>query len=858
MSKKTSDKETITGLFRAEASEWLETALESTEAQSLAFEKPQERPVLPGTQPAPEKEQRAYWRTLRAFFRSGKGGGLPVEEGGFQPYPALLSPFWNRTFTQRDYPCWVDDSAGEGTPFYALPEFLKVQTGKMAPEKEQARILKDNLLRLEGIIREKLRYADEAFKAFPVFEEALKDLETQLSIEGPEGKAFSDDLTRLRRQLPKEGVLIPFSPNAPLHLLGILLQRQLKRSREVIRSDINRLKNQLKDILAVEQEKSPESHSPEHLHSALDFADSFLNFDELASVMPSGGSEVMPEERHRRIEKILGTLKEADKLLFHHEAYVICGEKRDPDRKIDWQHSFPAFDVRAAAAGHLSSTLSDVFDEVMDKAADVFAAIRIGKLEVDNNYSPEIHADFFAHFDWRSFDEQELAACPPVLLLTDAQTILEKELDDFSRLMASNRPVKLLVEKSDRATLSSGNIVFRQELGALAIAHRNTFVLQSAIVRPHYLHEGFIRGLATDAPSIFHLLSPLAGKDTSNSPDLWSSAAVEGREFPGFIFDSRQGPKWGSRFDIQNNPAPDANWPVHQLTVQNEEGEETTLTLPFTFADFAAQDLRFASYFHLVPPRYWTKDLVPLADYLELSGEEVLSKVPYIWLMHKDNHLRRAAVAWPLVLICQERLDFWHFLQENAGVHSYHVEQATERVRQQLEAAAEEKISAMQAAFEKELGTAREESARSAMEKLANVLLDLDTADILTGSPTPPPAPETSETPTEPREEPAEKPEAEAAAAPEPEEMEEELSLGEAWIETPLCTSCNECIDTNSKIFQYNAEKQAFVADPKGGPFADIVKAAELCPVKIIHPGAPQNPEEPNLEEWVKRAEPLQ
>jgi ferredoxin len=857
MSKKTSDKETITGLFREEAAEWLEKTADGVGEPLQPFGKQLERPVLPTAKPAPEKEQRAYWRTLRAFFRSGKGGGLPTGKDGFQPYPALLSPFWKRTYTQRDYPCWVNDSSMGDALFYTLPDFLKDQIEKLAPEEGQARVLKDNLLRLEGIIREKLRYADEAFKARPALEEALEELEAQLSIRGEEGKAFSDDIVRLRRQLPREGVLIPFSPHAPLHLLAVIIQRQLKQARKAVREDIAGLINKLNDILAVEQEKSPESHSPEHLHSALDFADSFLNFEELSSVLPSGGSETMPEERHQRIEKILETLKEAGKLLFLRDAYIVCSEERPPAREIDWTHSFPAFAVQKAAAGHLSTTLSDTFDEVMDKAARVFAAIRIGNLEVNNGYTPEMHADFFAHFDWRSFNERELAVCPPVLLVADAQLILEKELDGFSRLLASNRPVKLFVEKSGRtAAASSGSSVFRQELGALAIAHRNTFVLQSAIVKPRYLHQGFTRGLGAAAPALFHLLSPLAGEEMSSTPDLWSSAAVEGREFPGFIFDSQKGPKWGSRFDIQNNPGPEADWPEHQLPVRQDGEKEDTLALPFTFADFAAQDRHFVHDFHLVPPRFWTSDLIPIADYLELSGEEVLTKVPYIWLIDKDNQLQRAAVAWPLVLICQERLDFWHYLQENAGVHSYHVEQATERVRQQLEAAAEEKITAMQAAFEKELEAAKEESARSAMEKLAAVLLDLDTTAILADNPAPVDIPKIPEAPAEPAEEKTEK--AEAEPPPAPEEEEEMISLGEAWIETPLCTSCNECIDANSHIFQYNAEKQAFVADPKGGPFADIVKAAEKCPVRIIHPGAPQNPDEPGLEEWVKRAEPFQ
>ena len=77
----------------------------------------------------------------------------------------------------------------------------------------------------------------------------------------------------------------------------------------------------------------------------------------------------------------------------------------------------------------------------------------------------------------------------------------------------------------------------------------------------------------------------------------------------------------------------------------------------------------------------------------------------------------------------------------------------------------------------------------------------------------------------------------------------------DAYIDTPLCTSCNECTQLNSRIFAYNGNKQAEVKDAGAGPFSDIVRAAELCPVHIIHPGKPKNPSEPGLDEWVKRAE---
>ena len=56
-------------------------------------------------------------------------------------------------------------------------------------------------------------------------------------------------------------------------------------------------------------------------------------------------------------------------------------------------------------------------------------------------------------------------------------------------------------------------------------------------------------------------------------------------------------------------------------------------------------------------------------------------------------------------------------------------------------------------------------------------------------------------------------------------------------------------------MFAYNENKQAYIKDPRAGTFQELVKAAELCPAEIIHPGTPLDPDEPDLEKWVKRAE---
>lgn len=81
---------------------------------------------------------------------------------------------------------------------------------------------------------------------------------------------------------------------------------------------------------------------------------------------------------------------------------------------------------------------------------------------------------------------------------------------------------------------------------------------------------------------------------------------------------------------------------------------------------------------------------------------------------------------------------------------------------------------------------------------------------------------------------------------------------GDAYIETPRCSTCNECTRINNRMFAYNENRQAFIKDPDAGTFAELVEAAESCQLSIIHPGKPRNPNEPGLDELVRRAEPFQ
>ncbi|MGB5257318.1 MAG: ferredoxin, partial [Woeseiaceae bacterium] len=150
----------------------------------------------------------------------------------------------------------------------------------------------------------------------------------------------------------------------------------------------------------------------------------------------------------------------------------------------------------------------------------------------------------------------------------------------------------------------------------------------------------------------------------------------------------------------------------------------------------------------------------------------------------------------------------------------------------------------------------RSEAADKVMGQLVDVLMGADLSDMIGGAAPIAKMPSTAGASDGAQVKPADDAEQSAAHVPEP-EPEEELSFDEPWLDTAMCTTCDDCMGINKMMFAYNDNKQAFIRDPKAGTFADLVAAAEICPAKCIHPGKPLDPDEPGLDELIARAEPF-
>lgn len=210
-------------------------------------------------------------------------------------------------------------------------------------------------------------------------------------------------------------------------------------------------------------------------------------------------------------------------------------------------------------------------------------------------------------------------------------------------------------------------------------------------------------------------------------------------------------------------------------------------------------------------------DMVPVHEFIDMDEDEREGRVPYIWAVDGKNRLLRMLLTEELAASCDERRNFWRQLKSLVGFeHALNAERIAGEARAEMA----QKLTSSLLALASSGGAGDLASALSAPAKGNGNGAAAKGNGAHGGN---------------------------GAAEFEP-----------VWVETPECTACDECIEINPKIFAYNDDKQAVIVDPTGGPFKDIVKAAEKCTAGCIHPGTPFNPGEPGVDKLVQRAEKFQ
>ena len=392
-------------------------------------------------------------------------------------------------------------------------------------------------------------------------------------------------------------------------------------------------------------------------------------------------------------------------------------------------------------------------------------------------------------------------------------------------MLSAGLPVKVLIEATDlleEASVGTGHFAFgvrSVRLANTATALGGVFVVQTASSNLYALRERLAKAFAHRGAGLVSVYAG-AGAVGELPPYLTAAAAMESRAFPAFTYDPYAGDNQAARFALEDNPQPEADWPVAPFEYADENLQRVIEETPFTVADFVLCDTRYAGHFARVPRERWNDAMIPADEWLARDPKSVGDAIPYVLAVDPDDVLQRVIVDTRLMQMAARCRTFWHRLQEQGGIHNSHAEILLAREKAKWEQA---KASEERRARRRRPPRARRRPAAAAAQRREAA----PAIHARGGAPTA------------------------APAAP-------ERNPDEAWIETARCPSCNECQNINDKMFKYNENKQAYITDVKLGTYRQMVEAAEVCQVSIIHPGKPWNPNEPGLEELIARAESFQ
>ena len=741
----------------------------------------------------------ARYHEQRLFFSTGRRQGEGVDAiDGLSLRPALLAPYRDLSRLRHDFPLLlIDRGPGAGT-IRSLSSVVDEVVTEIAPRGIEGERLRKYVLRLEREVRD-LVAGGMSGPLSAVWAAAASRLAA------PADPATEALLTLFGERLQLDGAVVGCDRAMPARVLTHAWSTAQAAKSTAFRGTLDRLVVKLSDILRAAYLHSAAGQRPDALRAALGgtHRDAF-DFGMMSKlVVRNAPKDDLPPARRARIEGALAALKSQpffpDPMLAHR-----------PDAPASFAF---AFDNCAAAAA--------AYRERLPKLAEVVKALSIAELEAAGAYVEAEHDAFFDGFDEHALAAEDIALFPDYLVCIPADQAGAPENAGLMDLLSAGLPVKILTEATDlleEAAVGTGHFAFgvrSVRLANTATALGGVFVVQTASSNLYALRDRLAKAFGHRGAALFSVYAG-AGAVGELPPYLTAAAAMESRAFPAFTYDPYAGDNQAVRFSLEDNPQPEADWPVAPFEYADEGLQRITEETPFTVADFVLCDTRYAAHFARVPRERWNGAMIPADEWLARDPKELGDAIPYVLAVDPADVLQRVIVDARLMQTVARTRTFWHRLQEQGGIHNSHADILLARERAKWEQAKEKELEQLKA----------------------------------TAATTPAAAPAAAAGEAAPAAAAAAAPAPAAPAAP-------ERNPDEAWIDTARCPSCNECQNINDKMFLYNENKQAYLGDLKAGTYRQMVEAAESCQVSIIHPGKPWNPDEPGLDELIARAEPF-
>lgn len=358
-----------------------------------------------------------------------------------------------------------------------------------------------------------------------------------------------------------------------------------------------------------------------------------------------------------------------------------------------WGSSYPINPYPFPWVNHLfqdsPSIALGVFEGHMRKMAENFKLVRRAEVELEEREGEDL-----TYFNWEAFSDEELLLCPPVVTVGGDGAMYDIGFQNLSRLMMTGKPIKVVVldtqvysntggqactssfkgQVADMASYGKaipGKQEVRKEIGLIGMAHRTSYVMQSSQASAAHLMEGFIEGLMSRRPALFNLFCSCQPEHgiADDASTRQARLALESRAYPFFRYNPDKGDTPPECFDLDGNPDLDRDWPSYELKYRDEAGEEQSMEIALTFADYAATEGRFRPHFKPIPRQEWDDEkMKPVSEILTLDADEREELVPFVWALDKESRLTRLEVSSTIIEASEDRLNFWKILKSVAGV----------------------------------------------------------------------------------------------------------------------------------------------------------------------------------------------
>ena len=625
----------------------------------------------------------------------------------------------------------------------------------------------------------------------------------------------------------------------------------------------------LAGLLEADRRHAGEPAAPSALGQSLGaYAGDCIDLERLSRSLPDErGPRRLGEERRTHIEALCGLL----------------GPSHEPEPMVQvfcaraLRLPFASDSVPLWVGGTPLTAAEIWFSQIEQGALRRARARRAAELELLGAYQAELHDAVLEGLELSALSDDERLSVPVALVVERGDTLKQAR----ALLAEEPKPLHVLAERCPWHEQTLLAAATETPFSGWVSGWGERFVVLGSVDEPAALDRQLARMARQTAPALALLATsdiptPLEAKPPRL--DLLRLSRLA-RLHPQFVFDPGE-PEARSRAALSDSEAPNQPWLSFDVPCVDSTGRVEPVRCALTPADVAAQVPPLQK--HLLPlqVKEWARDQLPLSEYVARArGGTLGGQLPFVWCVNREGYVVRALVSRVLARATLARARAFSGLKALCGLGDPWAEAAREaaleEAQHEADAAREELLRQHSAALQ----AARSEAASQALRRLVDALLTLDLSEEPRSARPACAAGETADQPpAEPeREEPVEPPirgcESDAATTDSPVRDEAAApvdgplngappsiavnDVDPPFVDTPRCTSCNECTQKFPTLFAYDENKQALFVGDDDALFAALVAAAEKCPAHCIYPGSPRPDDASVSPEVLARAQAL-